>query len=117
PGGVIFRNLLDGPFADRVVPINPKHRELFGRPAYSSLDAVSETPELAVIATPAATVPSIMEQCGRRGITAAVIISAGFREAGPEGQRLEQQLEVIARRYGIRFLGPNCLGVLRPEIG
>lgn len=117
PGGVILRNLLDGPFSGRVIAINPKHRELFGQPVYSSLDAVSETPELAVIATPAATVPPIMEQCGRRGITAAVIISAGFQEAGPEGQRLEQQLETVARRYGIRFLGPNCLGVLRPQIG
>jgi acetyltransferase len=117
PGGVILPNLLDGLFAGRVVPINPRHRELFGQPVHSSLDSVSETPELAVIATPAATVPSIMEQCGRRGITATVIISAGFSEAGPEGQRLEQQLETVARRYGIRFLGPNCLGVLRPEIG
>lgn len=117
PGGVILRNLLDGPFRGQIVPINPKHQQLFGQPVFGSLDAVPEIPELAVIATPAATVPSVMEQCGRRGITAAVIISAGFQEAGPEGQRLAQQLDAVAHRYGMRFLGPNCLGVLRPEIG
>jgi acetyltransferase len=117
PGGVILRNLVEGPFQGRVIPINPKHAEILGLPVYSSLDAVAEAPELAVIATPAQTVPGILEQCGRRGITSAVIVSAGFQEAGPEGQRLEQELETVARRYGIRFLGPNCLGVLRPEIG
>ena len=116
PGGVILRNLLDGPFRGKIVTVNPKHQQLFGQPVFASLDAAPEMPELAIIATPAATVPSVMEQCGRRGITAAVIISAGFQEAGPEGQRLAQQLEAVAHRYGMRFLGPNCLGVLRPEI-
>lgn len=117
PGGVILRNLVQGHFRGPVIPINPRHEEILGLSVYPSLEAVPEAPELAIIATPAETVPTILEQCGQRGITAAVIISAGFQEAGPAGQRLKQQLETVARRYGIRFLGPNCLGVLRPEIG
>lgn len=117
PGGVILRNLIERPFRGRVIPINPRHERILGLPVYSSLDAVPEAPELAVIATPAKTVPGILEQCGQRGITAAVIISAGFEDGSPDGPRLATELDTVARRYGIRFLGPNCLGVMRPDIG
>ncbi|MEZ5397705.1 MAG: CoA-binding protein [Bryobacterales bacterium] len=81
-GGVLLRNLLEGGFEGPIYPINPKHDEVQGRKAYSSLEEVHEHVELAVIATPAPTIPAILESCGELGVEAAVIISAGFGEAG-----------------------------------
>jgi len=116
-GTLLFRNLREGGFSGAVYPINPKHETVQGEPAYPSLEAVGRPVELAVITTPAATVPAIIEQCGEHGVRAAVILSAGFREVGAEGRRLEQAVVENARRYGIRFIGPNCLGIMRPKIG
>ncbi|MCB1022017.1 MAG: bifunctional acetate--CoA ligase family protein/GNAT family N-acetyltransferase [Acidobacteria bacterium] len=116
-GGVLLRNLLEGGFEGPIYPINPKHGEVQGRKAYPSLADVPEHVELAVIATPAPTIPAILESCGELGVEAAVIISAGFGEAGPQGKALEKRVVEIAHRNRIRFLGPNCLGFIRPDIG
>jgi acetyltransferase len=116
-GGVVLRNIIDAGFAGEVYPVNPGHDEISGLRCYPDLGSIDGDVELVVIATPAATVPSILESCGEKGVTAAIVLSAGFREAGAEGSRLEHQAIEVARLYGIRFLGPNCLGLIRPSVG
>ena len=86
-------------------------------PGMGGIGTIGKPVDLAVITTPAATVPGIIEACGERGVRAAAILSAGFREAGTDGMRLEKALVENARRYGLRFIGPNCLGVMRPRVG
>lgn len=116
-GNLVFRNMIEGGFKGEVFPINPKHEEVQGHKAYPDLKSIGQPVDLAVITTPAATVPSIIEACGKHGIRSAVIISAGFREVGPQGLKLEQAVLENARRYGLRFVGPNCLGLMRPDTG
>jgi Acyl-CoA synthetase (NDP forming) len=113
-GQVVFENMLQSGFQGSLYPINPKYAEVQGKPAYSSISVIHEPVELAVIATPPQTVPGIIESCGNVGVKAAVIITAGFREAGAG---LEEQLLSAAQAHGIRLIGPNCLGIMRPVIG
>ena len=115
--GILFRNLRKSGFTGQVYPINPKHDQLYGERCYASADDLPATPELALIATPAPTIPGILEACGARGIRHAVVLSAGFREIGPAGVALEEAVQAAAKKHGIRFIGPNCLGVQRPGIG
>lgn len=116
-GTLVFKNLIRDGFKGDVYPINLKHGEVQGHKAYPDLDRLGKPVDLAVVTTPAATVPGIIESCGERGVRAAAILSAGFRETGPDGVKLEKTLVENARRYGLRFIGPNCLGVMRPRIG
>ncbi|MDD3883305.1 MAG: bifunctional acetate--CoA ligase family protein/GNAT family N-acetyltransferase [Gallionella sp.] len=116
-GQIVFHNMLESGFSGGLYPINPKNAEVQGQKAYKEISEIGEPVELAVIATPPQTVPGIIEQCGIHGVKAAVIITAGFGEAGPEGVALERELIEAARRYGIRLIGPNCLGIMRPGIG
>lgn len=116
-GSVIFRNILDSGYKGRLYPINPKHESIHGITAYKSIEDIGARVELAVIATRPKTVPEIVEQCGRSGIKNIIIISAGFSESGHAGAALERKTMEIARSYGVRVLGPNCLGIIRPEIG
>ncbi|WP_303907959.1 bifunctional acetate--CoA ligase family protein/GNAT family N-acetyltransferase [Thiohalomonas denitrificans] len=116
-GALVFQNMLESGFKGPVFPINPKHEKVRGQKAYASIDEVRQPVDLAVIATPAPTVPGIIEACGVHGVRRAVILSAGFREVGPQGRKIEQAVLENARRYGIRFLGPNCLGVMKPGLG
>ena len=116
-GSLVFKNMIEGGFRGEVYPINPKHHKVQGHRAYTDLDSVGRPIDMAVIATPAAAVPAIVESCGEHGIRAAVILSAGFREVGAPGVKLEQALVENARRYGLRFIGPNCLGIMRPGSG
>ena len=116
-GSVIFRNILDSGYKGRLYPINPKHESIHGIAAYKSIEDIGARVELAVIATKPKTVPEIVEQCGRSGIRNIIIISAGFSESGHTGAALERKTMEIARSYGVRVLGPNCLGIIRPEIG
>lgn len=116
-GTLVFANMLEGGFQGAVYAINPKRETVQDQPAYPSLKALNKPVDLAVIATPAHTVPGIIEACGEHGTRAAVILSAGFREVGPEGRKLEQAVLENARRHGIRFIGPNCLGIMRPGLG
>ena len=116
-GGIVFRNLLESGFEGRVYAMNPRRDEVQGQPAYRSLSDVDDTIDLAVVATPAAGIPDIVEQCGKHGVPMMLILSAGFREVGPAGRKLEDQVMQRARQYGIRVMGPNCLGLIRPSAG
>jgi acetyltransferase len=112
-GNILMRNLLENPFGGVVFPINPKRRAVQGVHCYPNLAAVPEKVELAVIATPAATVPGVVRDCVAHGVAAAVIISAGFAELGTEGRKLEDEVRSLARGK-MRIVGPNCLGIIHP---
>jgi len=116
-GGVVFKNLLSAGFKGRIYAINPKRELVQGKKAYSSLDEIEEVVDLVVVATPAPTIPAIVEASGDHGVKMMLILSAGFRETGAAGQRLEDQVTQLAKQYGIRLMGPNCLGIIRPDIG
>ncbi len=116
-GQIVFHNMLDSGFAGALYPINSRVPEVQGHKAYASIAEIEDKVELVVIATPPQTVPGIIEDCGKHGVKAAVIITAGFGEIGAEGLELERQVLENARRYNIRMIGPNCLGVMRPGIG
>ncbi len=113
----VFENLLAGGFEGPIVPINPKYETVSGRQCYASVSDLKESVDLAVIATPAATVPGIIRECGDAGIHKAVVLSAGFRESGAEGEAREADLIDAARHANVRFIGPNCVGLVRPWIG
>lgn len=110
-GRVVLENILRSGYPGKVYPVNPSHSTVLGIPCYPSVAELPETPDLAVIIVPAPAVREVLEECGSRGIQAAVIISAGFKESGREGYRREVELRETARRHGIRVLGPNCLGL------
>lgn len=116
-GGRILENLLGAGFHGELLAVNPKYSAVRGIPCFPSIDKLPHRVDLAVIATPAATVPGIIEQCGRAGIRAAVVITAGFSEAGAEGAKLENALLKSAHRHRVRLLGPNCLGLMRTPLG
>ena len=116
-GSVVARNVLTHGFGGHVELVNPHGGELFGRPVATSIAALSRTPDLAIIATPAAGVPAIIDELGRRGTRAAVVITAGFSERGEEGAALQQQMLDAARPHALRIVGPNCIGVLAPAAG
>ena len=116
-GGVVFKNLLTSGFEGRIYAINPKRDEIQGQRAFSSLDEIEDSIDLAVVATPARGIPDIVEACGEHGIRMMLILSAGFRETGVEGRKLEDQVVQLAKRHDIRLMGPNCLGIIRPDKG
>lgn len=117
-GRTILSNLLANPqFAGKIFPINPKRPTVLGQPAYPSISAVPTPIDLAVIATPADTMPDVIAQCVAARVCGAIIVSAGFREVGAKGVELERNVLAEARRSGMRIIGPNCLGVMNPLIG
>jgi len=116
-GAVLMQNMREAGYRGALYPVNPKHRSVFGVPCHASLAALPQRPELVVIATPAQTVPGLIDECGQRGVRAAAVISAGFGEAGAAGAELQRALLENARRHGVRVLGPNCLGLMRPSLG
>lgn len=114
-GYAVLNNLVSGGFLQegrRVHPINPKGGEILGQKVYADVSQVPEAIDLAVIVIPYMRVPEVLRACGEKGIRGAIVISAGFREAGREGLEREQELVQISRAYGIRLIGPNCLGVI-----
>ncbi|MGB4677128.1 MAG: acetate--CoA ligase [Aggregatilineales bacterium] len=113
-GYAVVKNLIVGGYAKigKVYPINPKGGEVLGLPAYPSVLDVEDPIDLAVIVIPYKFVPGAMKECGEKGIPSVVVITAGFREAGQEGLERERELMQIAKQYGIRVIGPNCLGVI-----
>ena len=116
-GKIVFHNMLQSGFQGALYPINPNHAKIQGHKSYASISQIQEPVDLAIIATPAKTVPDIIEECGKHNVKAAVIITAGFGETGAAGLALEHAVLENAQRYNIRLIGPNCLGVMRPDIG
>jgi acetyltransferase len=116
-GRTILWNLVTSPFGGTVFPINPKRPSVLGLKAYKKIEEVPEVVDLAVVVTPAQTVPGIVRECGEAGVKGIVIISAGFKEIGAAGAELERQVLAEARKYKIRIIGPNCLGVMSPLTG
>ena len=114
-GFTLVNNLKRDGFQGDIYPINPKHGEILGLKAYPSVTAVGAPIDLAVIAVPILGVPEIMQECGQAGIPGAIIISAGGKEVGDEGQKVEAEIEAAAKAGGIRYLGPNCLGIICPH--
>jgi len=114
-GRTLLENLLKGG-KRQVFPVNPVRESCIGEKCYASVRDVPVHLDLAVIATPAPTVPAVVEECGRAGVEGVVIISAGFREIGREGRQLEDRIDGIRKHYGMRIVGPNCIGFIRPSI-
>ena len=112
-GGQVFRKLLTSDIANHVVPVNPKHARVAGRPCFQNLGDIGFVADLAVIATPAATVPGILEACGVAGTRHAIILSAGFGE-GNGNSTVAEETMAVAAAHAIRFIGPNCVGLVRP---
>ena len=108
-GRTLLWNLVTSPFGGTVYPVNPKRPSVLGVKAYKSVSDLPEQVDLAVIVTPPPSVPGIIRECGENGVQGAVVISAGFKEIGPEGAELERQLLHEAQEAGIRVIGPNCL--------
>lgn len=116
-GEIVFKNMLGSGFQGKLYAVNPNHDEIQGQRAYASIEQIDESVDLAVIITRAATVPDIIESCGKRGVRFALVLSAGFREIGPQGVALERAVIENAQRYNMRLIGPNCLGILCPRVG
>jgi acetyltransferase len=118
--GSVGRALLENLLASgsrRVFAVNPNREQALGERCFPSVSSLLEPVDLAVVATPASSVPAVVEECGRFGVRGAMILSAGFKETGVDGTRLEQQIQNLRRIYPIRIIGPNCLGMIRPTIG
>ena len=115
-GEATLKNLLLGKGKHTVYPVNPAHETVAGLKCYPNIISVPEHVDLVVVATPAKSVPEVVEECGKAGVDGVVIISAGFREIGKEGVELEKQISAIRAKYGFRLLGPNCVGFVRPAV-
>lgn len=116
-GRTLLWNLISNPFGGVVFPVNPKRPSVLGIRAYPSIGLVPQKVELAIIVTPASTVPGIIQECADAGIKHAIVISAGFKEMGEPGYKLEEQIRQILQRTGMRLIGPNCLGLMSPASG
>ena len=118
PKGVghrVLRNLLAAPFHGPVYPVHPEANAVAGVKAYRSVAELPDEIDVAVVCVPAAEAVKVLEDCGRARVAAAIVISAGFAETGPDGRRLQEELLATARRFGVRILGPNCLGVINTD--
>ncbi|MEA3377599.1 MAG: acetate--CoA ligase family protein [Chloroflexota bacterium] len=111
-GYAVLNNLKKGGYQGRLYPVNPKAEEILGLEAYASVLDIPDPVGLAVIVVPAKIVPHVLRECGEKDISAVVVITAGFREAGREGLEQERELIAIAKEYDLRLIGPNCLGVI-----
>ena len=115
-GYAIVKNFTQLGYAGKVYFVNMRKPEILGVKTYPTVGQIPEPVDLAMIATPAKTVPDVVEQCGKVGVKGAIIVSAGFKETGAEGKELEAKILEIKKKYGIRIIGPNCIGIIRPKI-
>jgi acetyltransferase len=115
-GRTVLWNLISHPFGGTVYPVNPKRHQVLGIRAYERLSALPEPVDLAIIAIPAAGVPAVIQECVEAGVKGAIVLSAGFKEIGPEGLALEKTIQQAARGK-LRLIGPNCLGIQNPHTG
>jgi acetyltransferase len=116
-GQSIMKNILLGREKRKIFPVNPNKESVMELKCYPDIGKVPERVDLAIIVTPAKTVPGLVEDCAKAGVGGIIIISAGFRETGAEGQKLEEEIKRIRAKHDIRILGPNCVGLIRPNIG
>ena len=114
-GRILVENLKKDGFPGRLYPINPKHGEILGIPAFPSVTAVGAAIDLAIVAVPIQGVPEIMQECAQAKVHGVIIISAGGKEVGEAGQKIEADIHAAAQAGGIRYLGPNCMGILCPH--
>ncbi len=115
--GKVLTNLVGSGFKGVVYPINPSSEAVMGIPCYPDLKSLPKVPDLAIICTAASQVPSTIDECGKTGIKNIIVISAGFKEAGETGKKLENEIKSFLKKYdGMRILGPNCLGMIVPGI-
>src|SRR5271166_1116383 len=115
-GAVVARNLRRAGFAGELMLVNPHHRTIDGLAVHPNVASLPQAPDLAIIATPAETVPGLIGEIGERGTRAAIIITAGFGELGERGHTLQQATLDAARRYLLRIVGPNCVGIMVPRL-
>ncbi len=116
-GGITLRNLVGGGYNGVVYPVNPKREAVFGIPCYPDVKSLPKVPDLAVIMTAAKFVPQLVRECGEAGVHGVIIMSAGFKEAGEEGKKLEEEVKAEKSKYpDMRIIGPNCLGILVPGL-
>jgi len=116
-GGITLRNLISGGYNGVVYPVNPKREAVFGIPCFPDIKSLPKVPDLVVIMTSAKFVPQIIQECGEAGVHGVIIMSAGFKESGPEGKLLECQVKEKVRTFSdMRVIGPNCLGILVPGL-
>lgn len=115
-GYALIKNLIGSGFKGTVYPINFKNKSIYGVRSYPSLKDTRDNIDLAVIATPAQTVPDLIKECGEYGVGGIVVISAGFMEAGEKGQEMAQYIRDMAEKYNMRIIGPNCLGFIKPSL-
>jgi len=113
-GHEVLSNMIAAGFKGKIFPVNPKAQTIKGLKCYADLESIGQIPDLVIIIVPAKLVPLVMQQCAKVGVKSVIIVTAGFREVGKEGRKLEQQVVQIAKRAGIRILGPNSLGVIVP---
>ncbi len=111
-GHRVLRNIIDNGYTGRIIPIHPTASSILALDSYPSVSAVPGTVDLAVLVVPVQAVLSVVEDCGKSGVRGLVVITAGFKEVGKEGRDLEQQLVTLVRHYGMRMVGPNCLGII-----
>ncbi|HEY7079686.1 MAG TPA: CoA-binding protein, partial [Nitrososphaeraceae archaeon] len=114
-GNAVMTNILSGGFTGKLYPINPSSDTILGLKCYKNILDIDLHIDLAVIVTPNNIVPQIIEECGRKGVKAAVIISAGFKETGEQGKILEDKIKRIAKDYDMKLLGPNCIGFINTD--
>jgi acetyltransferase len=114
-GYAIVKNFTQVGYTGKVYFVNNRKPEILGVKTYPSVDQIPEQVDLAIIATPAKTVPDVMEECGKGGVKGTIIVSAGFKETGPPGKALEEKTLATAKKYGVRVIGPNCIGLIRPR--
>ncbi len=116
-GGITLKNLVGGGFNGVVYPVNPKRESVLGIPCFPDVKSLPKTPDLAVIMTAAKTVPQLIRECGEAGINGVIIMSAGFKESGEEGRKLEEQVKTEKAKFpDLRIIGPNCLGIIVPGL-
>jgi acetyl coenzyme A synthetase (ADP forming)-like protein len=112
-GHVVLKNIIDASFQGRIYPVNPKYKEVLWHRCYPDVHSIPGKLDLAVFAIPSEPIPGVMEQCGRKGVKGAIVLSAGFGEIGRKD--LDEKLSKAVKKYGIAMVGPNCLGALDPS--
>jgi acetyltransferase len=112
----LMKNLIEGGFQGKLLPVNPNYDTVHGMSAVGSISALEEGVDLAVIATPIVSVPDIVQQCVEKKAAGAIVISAGGKKVGEKGREIEAQIHAMAYAGGLRIVGPNCLGIIRPNV-